>query len=284
MSDPYYDDGQVTIYCADAARLPLADESVASIVCSPPYNVGIGYDLHDDRLSPDAYWERVAGWATEMHRVAQPGARMFLNVAPVVALDAEPADHHSGYADKDRLPLARVWGNHLSLAGLRDVDQIAWCSQRGNGTAWGSWESPSAPNLRGDWETILVHTKGTWSRQVPAGCEGWRDTLGGWPELVSNVWTIQPERRGGHPAPFPVELAMRCVRLSTWPDEVVLDPFCGSGSTLVAAKLLGRRAIGVEISEAYCELAANRCGQGVLDFDFDSVPAMVDAPVRDGLL
>ena len=98
------------------------------------------------------------------------------------------------------------------------------------------------------------------------GCEGWRDTVGAWPSLCSTVWNLTPARRAGHPAPFPVELARRAIRLSTWPDEIVFDPFAGSGSTLLAARQLGRRAIGVERSERYCELAADRLAQGGLDF------------------
>ncbi len=89
-------------------------------------------------------------------------------------------------------------------------------------------------------------------------------------DLTTNVWRIKPQQRGAdagdHPAPYPVELARRCIRLSTWPNEIVFDPFTGSGSTLVAAKQLGRRAIGFEVSERYCEIAAKRLAQGVLDF------------------
>jgi site-specific DNA-methyltransferase (adenine-specific) len=96
----------------------------------------------------------------------------------------------------------------------------------------------------------------------------WRDGLGDWPGLCSTVWHVTPATRtsGGHPAPFPVELARRCIRLSTWPAEVVFDPFAGSGTTLVAARELGRRAIGVEASEAYCALAVDRLAQGAFDF------------------
>jgi site-specific DNA-methyltransferase (adenine-specific) len=90
--------------------------------------------------------------------------------------------------------------------------------------------------------------------------------VGGWAALCSTVWQIPPAARDGHPAPFPVELARRCVRLSTWPDETVLDPFAGSGTTLVAARQLGRRAIGIEPSERYCALAVDRLAQGSLDF------------------
>jgi DNA modification methylase len=112
-----------------------------------------------------------------------------------------------------------------------------------------------------------VACKGGWERTPPPGYSGWRDGVGGWPALCSTVWNLTPAHRQGHPAPFPVELARRCIRLSTWPGEVVFDPFAGSGTTLLAARQLGRRAIGVEASERYCELAARRLAQGELAFD-----------------
>ena len=87
--------------------------------------------------------------------------------------------------------------------------------------------------------------------------------------MCSNLWRIPAGLSAGseHPAVMPLELAMRAIRLSTWPGEVVLDPFMGSGTTLLAARLLGRRAVGIEISERYCELAAARLGQQVLRFE-----------------
>jgi site-specific DNA-methyltransferase (adenine-specific) len=125
-----------------------------------------------------------------------------------------------------------------------------------------------APNLRGDWESILVAASGEWERRPPAGLEDWRDGVGGWAALCSTVWNLRPEHRDsdGHPAAFPLELARRAIRLSTWPDETVLDPFAGSGTTLRAARQLGRRAIGIETSERYCELAMTRLAQTSLDF------------------
>ena len=77
---------------------------------------------------------------------------------------------------------------------------------------------------------------------------------------------MQPVTDPDHPAPFPVKLAARCIRLSTWPRETVFDPFMGTGTTLFAAKQLGRKAIGCDISERYCELTAKRLSQGTLDF------------------
>jgi site-specific DNA-methyltransferase (adenine-specific) len=91
--------------------------------------------------------------------------------------------------------------------------------------------------------------------------------VGAWPALCSTVWQIAPARRDGHPAPFPIELARRCIRLSTWPGETIFDPFAGSGTTVLAARQLGRRAIGIEASAAYCDQIVARLAQGELPLD-----------------
>jgi DNA modification methylase len=84
--------------------------------------------------------------------------------------------------------------------------------------------------------------------------------------MTGGIWRTPPgeSTRTGHPAVMPVALAERCIRLSTWPGEVVADPFAGTGTTLVAAKRAGRRAVGIEQSKRYCEIAAGRLAQQVL--------------------
>jgi hypothetical protein len=91
----------------------------------------------------------------------------------------------------------------------------------------------------------------------------WDATL----NVLMSVWRMNPERGiEGHPCPFPIALAGRCISASCPPGGIVLDPFAGSGTMLRAAKDLGRRAIGIEIEERYCEIAAKRLSQRVLDF------------------
>jgi DNA modification methylase len=265
-SDVFYDDGQVIIHCADLHDAALASGSVATAVTSPPYNVGLDYDSGRDDLPWPDYWHLATDAARQMAGALVPGGRAWVNTAVSVPEVSGPRGPHSGSVVKRRVMLAHGWATALAEAGLALVDQVAWCSPRGAGTAWGSWASPAAPNLRGDWESILVASSGDWERSAPDGLEDWRDGVGGWPGLCSTVWNVRPADRHGHPAPFPLELARRCIRLSTWPGETVLDPFAGTGTTLLAARQLGRRAIGVERSERYCELAVQRLAQGALDF------------------
>jgi site-specific DNA-methyltransferase (adenine-specific) len=257
--DVFYDDGQVVIHCGDLRAVRLDAGSAAAVVTSPPYNVGVPYRDGGDLLPWADYWALAADAAAQMAAALVPGGRVWVDTA--VSVPKCPVS-----PGKRRVMLAHGWASTLDAAGLSLVDQVAWCSTRGAGTAWGSWESPAAPNLRGDWESILVASSGAWERPVAEADEDWRDGIGGWAGLCSTVWNVRPADRNGHPAPFPIELARRCIRLSTWPGETVLDPFAGSGTTLLAARQLGRRAIGIERSERYCELAVTRLAERAFDF------------------
>lgn len=264
---PYYDDGTVTIYNADIRDDITLDTKAAAAITSPPYNVGIDYADHSDVMPWIAYRSMAESACIVTAANLIEGGRTWVNVTPSVPIVPLPPGDHSGRCTNARISLLSLWLDALELAGLAPWDVVCWPTPgRGGGTAWGSWQSPAGPNLRGEWEAILVNYKGTWGRPTPAEHKGWQDKLGGWQTLVSNVWKMQPVARGpeDHPAPYPITLADRAIRLSTWPGETVFDPFMGSGTTLVAAKALGRKAVGVELSEAYCEIAANRLAQEVL--------------------
>lgn len=263
--DPYYSDETVTIYCGKAADILPEVTDVACVVTSPPYNVGIDYDEHADDLNWDTYWTDARALIAGLHQCTVPGTRLWWNTAVGVPFEQHPEPG----ARKRRVPLAARWVEQFEAGGFEWVEQVSWPTPRGAGTAWGSYQSPTSPNLRGDYEVINVLCRDRWERQAPAGYAKWRDTDGGWPQMCRTVWDdIATARRepGGHPVPYPVELPARCIRLSTWPGEVVLDPYMGSGTTLLAARGLGRRAIGIDVSEAYCELAVTRLAQGTLGF------------------
>ena len=273
---PYYADETVAIYHADVRAIgaELLPE-LAAVVTSPPYNVGLDYG---DRVNDSGEWDEyraLAEWTCGLAAHALiPGGRAWVNVTPVVPVAPLAPGDPSGRCYKRRLNLLCLWTSTLEASGLELWDIVCWPTPgRGPGTAWGSWASPAAPNLRGEWEAIAVAYRETWGRPTPAAFANWKDELGGWTGLVSNVWRMQPEPRdpGGHPAPFPLELALNAIRLSSWPGESVLDPFMGTGTVLRAAKDLGRKAIGIEINEAYCETAANRMRQATM---FENAPAM----------
>lgn len=236
---------------ADAGALPLEDACLDCIVTSPPYNVGLAYDGVSDLRPLADYYGKVFAWALEMARVLRQSGRVWVNVAAAVPGDGE-----------ERFALAVLWHQGLSAAGLRFRDWIVW-EQLGAdaATAWGSYLSPNAPNIRGRHELVLLFYKGSWNR-----CRVEHNDIAAaeWPELTRNVWRMGCAPRNGHPAPFPAELARRAILLSTWRGERVLDPFCGSGTTLRVARDLGRVGIGVDLSAAYAAKSWQAVAQGVL--------------------
>lgn len=255
-----------TFLHGDAAALPLEDKSVDCIVTSPPYNVGMNYGVSDS-LDPEEYRLRAGVWALEMNRVVRNNRRLWLNVVPSATFDdhERPAGWHSGRTKAPRLPLLHVWQSALDGAGFTLIDVVAWVRVGNNSTAWGSFQSPASPNLRGDWESIIVACKGEWARSTPNVWRNWKDDMGIWPALCSTVWSFAPAQRIDHPAPFPDELPSRCIRLSTWPGETVLDPFSGSGTTVRVAAELGRHGIGVDLSPTFTERAQERGFQSTLE-------------------
>lgn len=255
-----------TFHVGDAAALPLEDESIDCIVTSPPYNVGMNYGVSDS-LDPDEYWVRAGLWALEMHRVLRDNRRLWLNVVPSATFDdhERPAGWHSGRTKAPRLSLLHIWQTSLEDARFTLIDVVAWTRVGNNSTAWGSFQSPASPNLRGDWEAIIVACKGEWARETPDEYRNWKDPGGNWPALASTVWSFSAAKRIDHPAPFPEELPRRCIRLSTWPGETVLDPFCGSGTTVRVAGQLHRVGIGVDLSPTFVARARERGAQHTLE-------------------
>ena len=226
--------------CMDA----LPDCSVHLMVTSPPYNVGKEYDAD---LTLQQYREFLAGVMAEVYRVLVPGGRVCFNIANV--------------GRRPYIPLHRYVIEDLEGLGFLMRGEIIWnkAASASSSTAWGSWQSPANPTLRDVHEYILVFSKGTFRRSRH---EGRKPTIGrdDFLELTRSIWTFPAEsaRRIGHPAPFPVELPRRCIELFTYSDEVVLDPFMGSGTTAVAALRTGRRFVGYETSPEYVALAQLR--------------------------
>ncbi len=233
------------IYCQSAERLPLPDQAIALAFTSPTYNVGKDYD---DNLSLPEYLGLIERVGREVFRVLQPGGRYVINVANL--------------GRKPYIPMhAHFYQVHTQI-GFLPMGEIIW--QKGKGSngncGWGSWRSARSPRLRDLHEYLLVFAKGGFSR--PDG--GQSDVSAGeFMEATLSVWNIPPvsAKKVGHPAPFPLELAERVIKLYSYVGDTVLDPFAGSGTTCLAARRLGRHYVGVEREEEYCRLAEKRLAE-----------------------
>lgn len=222
----------------------VEDESVHLVLTSPPYNVGIEYDEHEDTLPWDEWSALLEDVFSEAWRTLAPGGRMAVNVL------------HTAYRDP-AIPIGnQVEAMLCRLPGAYYRGVVVWYKRNAtSSTGWGSYDSPSNPVLRGTFEPVYVVSKGEARRD--------RSGKGDLPkkDFVKSsldVWEVTNVANPLHPAPFPVELVRRMVQFYTWPGDHVLDPFAGSGTTALAAEHLGRRWTMIDVSQKYCEGIAAR--------------------------
>jgi site-specific DNA-methyltransferase (adenine-specific) len=225
----------------DMRQLP--DYSVHLMVTSPPYNAQKDYDQD---LSIDEYRQLLRNAFKETYRVLVTGGRACINIANL--------------GRKPYIPLHAFIIEDMLEIGFAMRGEIIWDkgSSASSSTAWGTWLSAVNPVLRDVHEYILIFSKESFSRRVDPG----ESTISrdDFLESTKSVWSFPAvsARKIGHPAPFPEELPRRLIELYTFEGDVILDPFCGSGTTCVAARRLGRHYIGYDIHDEYLQLARER--------------------------
>jgi site-specific DNA-methyltransferase (adenine-specific) len=243
----YFRANVIRIYNDDILKIGCINErTVDLIVTSPPYNVGIKYNSHNDETSYKDYLYFTRKWLAKCYRLAKNDGRFCLNIP----LDKNKGGQQSVCADITTIAKHVGWKYHST---------IIWNEQNiSRRTAWGSWLSASAPYVIAPVEVIVVLYKKRWKKT--SGSRKSDITKKEFVELTNGVWTFMGESktRVGHPAPFPVELPRRCIKLFSFVGDTVLDPFLGSGSTLLACVQTNRKGIGIEIDRNYCELAKQR--------------------------
>lgn len=235
------------IYCKDARNMSfLPDNCLHLMVTSPPYNVGKEYD---NDLSLEEYLLFIEDVMKEVYRVLVPGGRACINVAN---LGRKPYIPLNGYITKTMIDI-----------GFLMRGEIIWnkAASSGTSTAWGCWCSAANPVLRDVHEYIMVFSKETFSR--PNDKKTNRENTiqkSEFLDFTKSVWTFNTEsaKRVNHPAPFPVELPYRFLQLYTFKNDIVLDPFCGSGTTCIAALQSNRKYIGIDIDKDYIATALTR--------------------------
>lgn len=247
MSKVFFETAKLKIINDDVISTNVINEkSVDLIVTSPPYNVDIQYNSHNDKLSYNEYLEFSKKWISRCFEWLKEDGRFCLNI---------PLDKNKGGQQSVGADLTTI----AKELGFKYHSTIVW--NEGNisrRTAWGSWKSASAPFVIAPIELIVILYKERWKKTSGSKVSDiTRDEFMDW---TNGLWTFQGEskKRTGHPAPFPIELPRRCIKLFSFVDDVVLDPFLGSGSTLVATTLNNRMGIGIDIDLQYCRLAKKR--------------------------
>lgn len=241
---PYFEQNGISIYHGDCREvLPQLSERPTLVLSSPPYPGAEMWDATTDEL----YALNEAALKASAERLADGGVLAW-QVADV------PNGNHGVLTTTTTTQyvchnLGLTWRSHIIWdKGVTDP-LPPLCFRR----------RPALVSITH--EHILVFHKGDW---VPREKQARKSLGGAW--RVQSTWRIQPDvgRKTGHKAAFPALLAERAIDLWSLEGETVLDPFLGSGTTLVAAKKMQRRGIGIEIEERYAEMAARNLEQGVL--------------------
>jgi DNA modification methylase len=237
--------------CLDVLKT-IPDNSVSLIFTSPCYGVGINYDNNSDNMLYQDYLDWLKNIFIECKRVLRVGGRLAINMA----ITNRQEDKNKEYI---RI-LGKYLGNMMEEIDMLPFAEIIWYKQdsAGKKTSWGSYCSCSTPIIRSTHEFIYVFSKEQYKLEGDIEESDMEpDEFHQW---TFSTWFIQPEttRPGNHPVAFPLELAKRVIKLYSYRNDVVLDPFSGSGTTCLAAYLLNRKYIGIDISKKYCDFAENR--------------------------
>ena len=261
-------------FCKSSEKMhDLPERSVHLMVTSPPYNVGKEYDKD---LSMAEYLELIEKVMSETHRVLVDGGRACVNVANI--------------GRKPYIPLHAYIIQIAARVGFFMRGEIIWDKgMSGSSTAWGSWMSPSNPTLRDTHEYILVFQKPPFGRKRTDEREP-TITREDFLEHTKSTWRFTPAsaREAEHPAPFPTELPRRLIELYTYPGDVVLDPFMGTGATAIASWEYNRVFVGYDIEQKYVDIAKSRLKEAQMTAQYEHIAernlAIVETDFADSSL
>lgn len=249
----------------------LPENSIDLVVTSPPYSVGINYDTYDDNTTIEEYLSFSEKWLRESYRVLKSDGRICVNVPYEVNL-------------KERggriFIVSEIWNVMKKIGynwfGIIDLEEDS--PHRSKTTAWGSWMSPSQPYLYNPKECIIIAYKNS-PKKIEKGEPQWKGTpteieqedgnvknkvvydekdKKEFMELVFGQWKYFADTKQQTKATFSMDIPSKAIKILTYKGDIVLDPFCGSGTSMVAAETLGRKWIGIELSENYTKISRER--------------------------
>lgn len=255
----------------------IPEGSVDLLVTSPPYGVNIAYDVHDDDMTPEQYLKFTKEWMTEAYRVLKDDGRIALNI---------PYEINRQEKGGRVFLVSEVWQTMKQIGykffGIVDLEEES--PHRSRTTAWGSWMSPSSPYIYNPKECVILAYKKQHIKKIK-GQPQWTNELVDvedengvikqkkvytedqkreFIDLVFGQWHYFADTKSMTKATFSMDIPTKAIKILTYKNDVVLDPFAGSGTSLVAAEVLDRRWIGIELSPNYTEVARKRV-QGFVD-------------------
>ena len=251
--------------------------SIDLLVTSPPYNVNIAYDVHKDDLPMDVYYEWTKDWLREALRVLKDDGRIAVNVPN--ELNVQERGGRILFVAEFWMMMKEVG---FKFSGLVDLTEDS--PHRVRQTAWGSWMSASAPYVYNPKECVILAYKKS-SKKLSKGVSQWLGTptevttedgkvknkmvyqdedKKEFMNLVFGRWEYFADTRSLTKATFSMDIPSKAIKILSYKNDIVLDPFMGSGTSAFAAELLERRWIGIELSPDYTEIARKRV-QSLID-------------------
>jgi len=251
--------------------LTMPEGCIDLVVTSPPYNVGIKYDTHDDESTMDEYWDFTEKWLTEVYRLLKDDGRVSINIP--YETNVQSRGGRVFFVSEFWTIMKKVG---FKFFGVVDLEEDS--PHRSKTTAWGSWMSPSSPYIYNPKECVILGYKKQHIKKVK-GAPQWvgvptdiemedgttkkkvvyqDDDKKEFMELVFGQWKYLNDSRPMTKATFSADIPTKAIKILTYKNDIVLDPFAGSGTSLVSAEILNRRWIGIELSENYCKVALDR--------------------------
>jgi len=248
----YYETDNGILYCGDCLEImkTFREGSIDLILTSPPYNVGIDYKNWNDKLSVNEYFNFVKNFLKEFKRILKEDGRFAINIPYDVNMK------HTG--ETTRISLICEYYNLIKEVGLKYntiVDLKEKNPHRIKFTAWGSWLKASSPYIYNPKEGILIGYKNQWKKRNK-GISTLDKEL--FKEIVSGMWDYMAETKGLTKANFSEDIPYKAINGLTYKNDIILDTFSGSGTSLVSAEKENRKWIGIEISEEYCNIIKQR--------------------------
>ena len=257
----------------------LPDGSVDLIVTSPPYGVGIAYDTHDDDVEFEEYKVFARNWMTEAYNLLKDDGRIALNIPYEINRQKKGGRI---FFVSEMYQIMKEIG--FGFFGIVDLEEQS--PHRSKTTAWGSWMSPSSPYIYNPKECVILAYKKHHIKKVK-GEPQWKGTpteieqedgtikkkivyedtdKKEFMELVFGQWNYFADTKSLTKATFSTDIPTKAIKILSYKNDLILDPFAGSGTSLVSAEVLGRRWIGIELSPNYCKIAEERV-QGFVDLN-----------------